>query len=126
MQDTTQATQPAGFDLAEPKTRFIAVFGFATLLLLAAIILGLQAYVDRVKEHEIFVKVLEPVSADLTALRSREDIQLDTYQYLDRGKGAVRLPIRRAMDLLAQEYAEGKLFYPARPVPVKPAQEAAK
>ncbi len=99
-----QAT--AGFDVAEPRTRFIALFGLGTLAALIAIILGLQAYVDSVKQQEIFVKVLQPVSEDLKALHAREDTELNSYQYIDRDKGVVRLPIRRAMELLVQEHAK--------------------
>lgn len=95
-----------GFDAAEPRTRFIALFGLATLVALVAIILGLQAYVDSVKQEEIYVKVLQPVSEDLRALRAREDTELNGYQYIDRAKGTVRLPIRRAMELLAKEHAK--------------------
>lgn len=51
--------------------------------------------------------MLEPVSEDLRALRAREDIQLNSYEYIDREKGTVRLPITRAMELLSQEYAQG-------------------
>jgi len=95
-----------GFDLAEPRTRFIALFGIGTLIALVAIILGLQAYVDSVKQQEIFVKVLQPVSQDLQALHAREDTELNGYQYIDRDKGIVRLPIRRAMELLERERAK--------------------
>ncbi len=96
-------TQAAGFDRTEPRTRFIALFGLGTFALLVIAILWLQSYVDRVREQEIFVKVEEPVSADLKALHAREDEQLYTYRYIDRAKGTVRIPIDRAMALVVQE-----------------------
>lgn len=99
-------SERAGYDVAEPRTRFIAVFGGATLVALVAIILGLQAYVDRVREQEIFVKVLAPVSEDLKALHAREDSELNSYHYIDRAKGTVRLPIRRAMQLVIAEHSK--------------------
>jgi hypothetical protein len=46
---------------------------------------------------------------DLSAMRAREDSILYTYGWVDRQKGIVRIPIGRAMDLLA---ARG---LPARP-----------
>ncbi len=95
-----------GFDRTEPKTRFIALFGLGTLIALVAIILGVQAYADRVRSEQIFVKQLQPVSADLRALHAREDAELNSYQYLDRDKGIVRLPIRRAMELVEKEHAK--------------------
>jgi hypothetical protein len=122
-----QAAPPpagAGFDLSEPRTRFIAVFGLGTLLALVAIILGLQAYVDHVKQQAIFERVLEPVSEDLRALHAREDVQLNSYGYIDRAKGTVRLPVARAMELLSQEYAQRRLPYSTKPVPVASTQGA--
>lgn len=93
-----------GYDPHEPRTRVIAAFGLATLLLLGILILALQAYVDRVREQQIFVKQLEPVAEDLRALRAREDGELNSYRYVDRAKGVVRIPIRRAMELLVAEH----------------------
>jgi hypothetical protein len=122
MSDHAAPPPGAGFDLSEPRTRFIAVFGLGTLLALAVIIVGLQAYVDRVRDQEIFKRVLEPVSEDMRALRAREDIELNSYAYIDRAKGTVRLPIARAMELLSQEYAQGKLPYPTRQTPVQSAE----
>jgi hypothetical protein len=39
---------------------------------------------------------------DLVALRRREDSELESYGWIDRKSGMVRIPIDRAMDLLAQ------------------------
>lgn len=125
MSDHAVRPTGAGFDLTEPHALFIGLFGLGTLLALVAIILGLQAYVDHVKEEEIFQRVLEPVSEDLRALHAREDTELNSYAYIDRAKGTVRLPIARAMEVLSQEYAQGRLPYSTKPVPVK-STEAAK
>jgi hypothetical protein len=43
----------------------------------------------------------EPI-LDLRRLRAAEDEQLNTYGWLDRNAGTVRIPIARAMELLAQ------------------------
>jgi len=39
---------------------------------------------------------------DLAALRTQEDKELNNYGWINRQTGVVRLPIERAMDLLAQ------------------------
>jgi hypothetical protein len=49
---------------------------------------------------------------DLTDLHAREDLLLDNYSWIDRGKGTVRIPIERAMELIAQ-----------RGLPVAPAEQ---
>jgi hypothetical protein len=109
-----------GFDPSEPNVRLIAAFGGITIVLLVTAVLGLQYYFDRVLEQQVYVKELAPESPTLTALRAREDEELHSYRYLDRDKGTVRLPIERAMELLASDYAQGKLPYPTQPVPVPP------
>ena len=108
-----------GYDPGEPRTGLIGVFMAAVVVGLALTILGVQAYFDHVKQQQIFVKVLAPVSEDLLDLHAREDSELHSYRYLDRTKGTVRVPIERAMELLAGEYAEGRLPYPTKPTPVK-------
>jgi hypothetical protein len=40
---------------------------------------------------------------DLTDLHGREDLLLDHYTWIDRGKGTVRIPIERAMEIIAQK-----------------------
>jgi hypothetical protein len=97
----------AGFEAAEPRSGAIALVGAGIVILLVLIIVGVEAYYDRVRDQQIFVKQLQPVSEDLKALRAREDADLNSYRYIDRAKGSVRLPINRAMDLLIEE-AHGK------------------
>ncbi len=99
--------QQNGYEAGEPRSAFIAIFGAATIVVLILVILGLQAYFDRVSQQQIFVKVLQPVSEDLLNLRAREDAQLHSYQYLDRAAGRVRIPIERAMELLVAESKAG-------------------
>lgn len=50
---------------------------------------------------------------ELQDLRAREEAQLERYQWIDRAAGRVRIPIERAMDLLAE-----------RGLPSRPASEA--
>jgi hypothetical protein len=117
---TTEATGPAPeFDRTEPNVKFIALFGAATLFLLGVVILGIQFYFNQRLERELYVKVLSQDSQALKELRAREDEVLNSYRYIDREKGAVRLPVNRAMELLLQESAQGKLKYPQRPAPVE-------
>jgi len=92
-----------GFETTEPRSGAIALVGAGIVILLVLIIVGVEAYYDRVRDQQIFVKQLQPVSEDFKALRAREDTDLNSYRYIDRAKGSVRLPINRAMDLLVEE-----------------------
>ena len=44
-------------------------------------------------------------AADLARLREREDAELEGWSWADRKAGLARIPIERAMDLLAQPQA---------------------
>lgn len=115
-----EAKRNTGYDGEEPKSRFVGLFMAGTVLALVLMLLGLQAYYDRVKEQQVYVKQLAPVAEDLRNLRAREESELHSYRFLDRGRGTVRLPIERAMELFAKEAAAGKFAYPTQPAPVKP------
>jgi hypothetical protein len=55
---------------------------------------------------------LDDGNEDLADLHQREDLLLDYYSWIDRSKGTVRIPIDRAMELIAQ-----------RGLPVAPAEQ---
>ena len=42
-------------------------------------------------------------SSDLTQLRAREEALLNSYGWVDRQEGLVRIPIERAMEMLAEQ-----------------------
>ena len=41
--------------------------------------------------------------SDLAALHDREDLLLNYYSWVDEGRGTVRIPIQRAMELIAEQ-----------------------
>ncbi len=54
---------------------------------------------------------------DLAALRRRETQKLQTYEWIDRSSGVARIPIERAMQLLAESAVDARRasFPPASP-----------
>lgn len=46
---------------------------------------------------------LDDGNTDLAALHDREDLLLNYYSWVDESKGVVRIPIERAMELIAQQ-----------------------
>ena len=56
-------------------------------------------------------RLQENPGLDLEALRAREERELSTYGWVDRSRGTVRIPIERAMKLVAER------GLPARPAP---------
>ena len=107
-----------GYDKQEPPAGLIAGLSLATFVALIAVILGVRAYFDYTKQ-QYEEKVGQAVAEDLKNLRSNEDEALNSYKVLDKDKGVVRIPVRRAMELIAEESAEGKLKYAQKEYPVK-------
>jgi hypothetical protein len=48
-------------------------------------------------------RLQEDPAVDLALLREREEKRLSTYGWVDRANGVVRIPIERAMELVARE-----------------------
>ena len=113
-----EANNP-GFDTAEVNARGIAVFLVVTVVMLVVVIVGVQFYFESIHEREYYDKVMVPVADDLRDLHAREDGQLGSFGYINKDTGAVRIPVSRAMELLANEAAEGKLPYPTQDQKVK-------
>lgn len=63
-------------------------------------------------------RIGEDQSPVIEEFRARETSMLNTYQWVDRGKGIVSIPIERAIQLLAQrglpptQPATGNVYYP--------------
>jgi hypothetical protein len=121
-QDPVVHNPEEGFDHTEPRTAWIASFGAVIIVTLLVVILGIQYYFDRFAEQQIYQEVLAPVAEDLTNLRDREDMDLHQDKYIDRKAGTVRISIERSMDLMVQDAASGKFWYPTNPQEVKPIQ----
>jgi hypothetical protein len=114
-----------GFDADEPNTRGIFIFLVATVAMFAAVVVGVSYYYNSVYEETVYEEVMAPASQQLASLHAREDWNLTHYGYLDKAKGQVRIPIDRAMELLTEEAAAGKLRYQQNDQPVKKVEPAA-
>jgi len=113
--------QEVGYDHHEPKSGMIAIITVTAIGILLAMIVGVywlyQTAYDRI-EYEQYSGV---ASKELQAIHDREDEQLHRYSFIDKEKGLVRIPIDRAMDLLAAEHRQdGKVFYNTAAYAAKP------
>ena len=61
-------------------------------------------------------------AADLTAFRASEDLVLQGYAWVDQETGVVRIPVARAIELIAQR---GLPAMPAAPASTAPPADAA-
>jgi hypothetical protein len=104
---------------SDVNVRAILVFGVALALAAVVIHVGLywllQSYENRATEATLPLRTIESgeqipppprlrVSprADLAEMRAAEDKELQTYGWVDKEKSIVRLPIDRAMELIAE------------------------
>jgi len=121
-EETNQIQTPSpeqGYDVRDAKAGLVAFWSGLTVVLLLVFVVGIyflyQTYFEAV-EKEVYTGV---TSQEWIAIREREDAHLYKYAALDKEKGIYRIPIDRAMEILAAEYAQGKVFYNTATYPAK-------
>ncbi len=115
-----------GFDHSEPAAPQIWAFTIGSVITLVLVIFALQQYFEKTWNDAVYEKVLAAPSQELQDLRNRDDWALTHYSYQDKSKGQVRIPLERAQELVLQDAAQGKTFYPAKPTLPKSEEEEAK
>jgi hypothetical protein len=63
---------------------------------------GMRRGAETVAENKAVPHLQVSPEEDLKLFRSRQDAELNTYGWIDRTAGVVRIPIARAMDLLLE------------------------
>ncbi len=116
---------PSTYDHSEPKASALFLFGGATVVLVLAITLGVTFYYDSNYEERVFSTVLTADNDLLKNLRAKEVRELHTYGFVDQKAGKVRLPIGRAMEILARESTENRLKYATNAYAVKTPEQLA-
>jgi outer membrane protein OmpA-like peptidoglycan-associated protein len=94
-------------ETGEPKNLLILGVGLASVVVLGAVMVGLQSYFYEVRDAEQQVKVLGKQNAALLELHAKEQKRLTTAAYLDKSAGKVRIPIDVAMAKLAEKGRKG-------------------
>ena len=93
----------AGYERSDVNAPKIILYSALGVFILVAILLFLYNYFLAEKEEMVFEDQLKPQSVQLRDLRAHEEEVLTTYKLLDADKGIYRIPIDRAMQLLAEE-----------------------
>ena len=114
-----------GFDDTEPDSKSIFGFVVGSVILLVAVILSLQFYFDKLWGSMVYESVTSVPSGDLATQHNLEDWRLSHYEFTDKSKTAVRLPLDQAKALFLQEMKAGKQFYPGKGTEPKPETPAA-
>ncbi len=109
-----------GFDPTEPHAQRITVFVIISVITLVVVIAALQNYFEGIWDAAVTEKVLTVAPPELKDQRALEAWRMTHYEYTTPEKTQVRIPLERARELVLQDAAAGKTFYPAKPtVPKK-------
>ncbi|MGQ9916485.1 MAG: hypothetical protein ACUVS7_03620 [Bryobacteraceae bacterium] len=118
--DTAVFVEGVDYDHRDARAGLIAAVSGAILALLVVLIIGVYwLYVVAYERIDQQVYSGAP-SKELMAIREREEDNLHRYSFIDKDSGIVRIPIDRAMDILAAESAAGKVGYNTKTYPAKP------
>jgi hypothetical protein len=111
-----------GFDRSDPHVGAIFVYTVVSLISLVLVIVAIQVYFEDLYKQAVYDKILSVPSEQLQDLRNRDAWNLSHYMYgdLNKNSGRVRIPLDKAMQMNLEDAQAGKVFYPAKPAPVKP------
>lgn len=97
---------------ADPRLIAVLAAGAGAFFIAAPLLLSLIYVFPRTSQLSALPQLPQPrlqvaPADDLHALRSAEDAELMSYAWADRPNGAVRIPVARAMELIAQRGIPG-------------------
>ncbi|RME25692.1 MAG: hypothetical protein D6800_07330 [Candidatus Zixiibacteriota bacterium] len=92
---------PKGYEKREANVLGIALTAFAVIALIVIIGIILNDFFIMTREETIYRSELAPISKDRLALDARADSLLTTYGPVDSTGKVFRIPIERAMELIA-------------------------
>ena len=84
----------------EPNAPLTVVAGIVGAVLLFVLVVTLQAVFYRAERAEVVRKGAEP--DELAQVRAAQQELLNGYRWVDEKQGVVRIPIARAMELVAE------------------------
>ena len=93
----------AGYEERDVNVRQVAMWGLIVIVALIVSVVFVWDYFVGTREEVVERVVLSPPSPELRELRAREEEELGNYKLLDSASGQYRIPIDRAMQLLAEE-----------------------
>ena len=87
----------------DPNVAASAVIGIISAMLLFVIIVALQAFFYGAQQTEVERKVLTQPNQALQQHEASQLELLNSYGWVSEGDGVVRIPVERAMELVASE-----------------------
>lgn len=91
------------YEHQEPRNNLIAFLLITSCIFVVAACAFFAWLFSVTRENEKGRKLLQANYVELQSLRKDEEAKLNSYQYIDKDKGVVRIPIERAMQIMAEE-----------------------
>ncbi len=91
------------YEHQEPRNNLIAFLLISSCIFVVAACAFMAWMFSVSRENEKSRKLLQANYVELQSLRKDEEAKLSSYQYIDKDKGVVRIPVERAMQVLAEE-----------------------
>jgi hypothetical protein len=92
-----------GYEGKDVNLKGVFLVAAVVVVMIVVIVILLNEFFIISKERITYEQVLAPESAALRELRAREENLLGSYGVVDAQEGIYRVPIERAMQLLADE-----------------------
>jgi len=92
-----------GYEKSDVNLLKVVIYGAVGVIAVVIILIFLLDYFTAVKEEVVYNKILQPESVALRELQAKETEILNNYALLDSSTGAYRIPVDRAMELIADE-----------------------
>jgi hypothetical protein len=102
-------TENSGYEKRDIKAVPVIGYAIGIIAFLVVVILILNNYFMAAKEELVYNVYLKPESSEIRDIRAIDIESLTTYKCLDEKRGVYRIPIERAMQLLAEEKFKERL-----------------
>jgi hypothetical protein len=105
---TNEVKQASGYEKKDVNIPVIISVSVVSIVILVVMIVVLADFFQIQKESMVYDSVLSQESKELVELRTIEFETLNNYKLLDAEKGVYQIPIKRAMQLLTEEYSKSQ------------------
>lgn len=99
----TDSEKNPGYEKKDVSVNKVVLWGVIGVTLLIVFIVFVMDFFVATKEKLVYERQLKPESVEIRELRAREAEILNSYKTIDSAKGIYRIPIERAMQLMADE-----------------------
>ncbi|MCP4632332.1 MAG: hypothetical protein GY855_05355 [candidate division Zixibacteria bacterium] len=98
-----------GYEKSDVSSLKLIIYGIAGIFSVVVLLIVLYQFYLSATNKIVEEMVLKPKSIALRELRAREIDELNSYKLLDEKKGVYRIPIEKAINIMADEAYKNRL-----------------